>query len=70
MSAELSVCPICTEFERTPIPIGRNNRTQSHKYRCKRCGAEFWLGVTKEPDYKNFELEDQNGKTKTNCKKN
>jgi hypothetical protein len=70
MSAELSVCPVCTEFEQTPVPIGGMNKSQNNKYLCNKCGAEFWLKITKEPDYKNFELEDQNGKTKTKRKKN
>ena len=58
MSAELSICPVCTEFEQTPEPIGKTNKAQNNKYRCPKCGAEFRLQITKEPDYKNFE-EDQ-----------
>jgi uncharacterized protein with PIN domain len=70
MSAELSICPICTEFEHTPIPISKTNKSHNHKYRCEKCGAWFWLKVIKEPDYKNFEREENHGKTKTNSKKN
>jgi transposase-like protein len=53
MSAELCVCPVCTEFETTPVPIKKSPRL-GNKYRCKICETEFWLKVTKEPAYKNL----------------
>jgi len=59
MSAELSVCPVCTEFEQTPHPIHTANKSQNKKYRCNKCGAEFWLRVTKEPNYKNFDKQEK-----------
>jgi len=57
MSGSLSVCPICTEFEMTPIGV-KASKSLGLKYCCKKCGAEFWLKVTKKSNCKNFDKEE------------
>jgi len=54
MSALLSICPVCTEFETSPDEIKKSKRL-GYKFHCKKCGAEYWLNITKEPDYINFD---------------
>ena len=53
MSALINVCPICTEYECLPNDIKRSQKL-GHKFHCRKCGAEYWLKVTKEPTFENW----------------
>jgi predicted SprT family Zn-dependent metalloprotease len=54
MAGILDICPVCTEYETNPKRIKHSLRL-GNKFVCEKCKAEFWLKVTKEPDYKYFD---------------
>ena len=56
MSASLCICPVCTEFGITPDNI-KQSKTLGQKFHCRKCGSEYWLKITKNPDYENFNKE-------------
>jgi transposase-like protein len=56
MTGLLDICPVCTEFETTPKRI-KHSIKLGDKFVCEKCKSEFWLKVTKEPDYKDLEEE-------------
>jgi transposase-like protein len=53
MAGLLDICPVCTEYETTPKLLKYSVKLDN-KFICKKCKAEFWLKIIKEPDFKNI----------------